>query len=72
MGIFGRDNAFDLAILSDIADGDEDEPETKAAREILGVFHKDNTISEIKKTATAANSPLVSLLGTQGSRNEAH
>ena len=43
MGFFGRDNAFDLAILSDIADRDEDTPETKAAREILGIYPKDNT-----------------------------
>jgi len=43
MGFFGRDNAFDLAILSDIANSDEDTPETKAAREILGIYREDNT-----------------------------
>ena len=42
MGFFGRDNAFDLAILSDIANSDEDTTETKAAREILGINREDN------------------------------
>jgi len=37
MGLFGRDNAFDLMVLSDIANGDEDDPATKAARDILGL-----------------------------------
>jgi len=51
IGFFGRDNAFDLAILSDIANSDEDTPETKAAREILGIHRKDNTGSGIHKNS---------------------
>ena len=37
MGVFGRDQSFDLMIFNDNAKGDPKDPATIAARKILGL-----------------------------------
>ena len=46
MGFFGQDQAFDLMIFSEIAEGDPEKPETEAARDILGLPRADRRPAE--------------------------